>query len=113
MGWRKKALVRGSLAGLVVGGVLFAGAVAGGGLRAAAGAAAESAEARAQASIGGGGGCRWELAHVSARHDGPGAASLRTATMLLDQCSGRTWILVAGPRAGLEWRGVGRDFWPE
>ena len=75
-------------------------------------APAEVPEAKAQASIGGGG-CRWELAEVAARHDGPGAGSLRTATMLLDQCSGRTWILVAAPRAGLESRGVGRDFWPE
>ena len=64
-------------------------------------------ESRAQAP--GCGGCRWELAPVSARHDGPGAASLRAATMLLDQCSGRTWILVS-ERGGLEWRALGREW---
>ena len=72
----------------------------------------EAPEAAAQGAGAPGGGCRWELAEVAARHDGPGPPSLRTATMLLDQCSGRTWILVAAPRAGLEWRSVGGEFWP-
>ena len=71
----------------------------------------QAPEARELAAKHAAGCCRWELVHASARHDGPGTGSLRPATLLLDQCSGRTWLLVHSPRGGLEWRPVGRDLY--
>lgn len=57
-------------------------------------------------------GCRWEVAAGNVWREGPfdigsSPAALQPVTLLLDQCSGRTWTLVLhGP--SFEWRPVRR-----
>ena len=74
--------------------------------------AAGPAEVRTQAL--GGGSCRWEVVPAEPWSggplDGPVPRGPHMITLLLDQCSDRTWTLVFG-RGGLEWRAIGRE-WP-
>ena len=53
--------------------------------------------------------CRWELAAGTPWRDGPsGDGAAQPVTLLLDQCSGRTWTLVLD-RGAFEWRPVRRE----
>ena len=53
--------------------------------------------------------CRWELAAGTPWRESPsGGGAAQPVTLLLDQCSGRTWMLVLhGP--SFEWRPVRRE----
>ena len=47
--------------------------------------------------------CRWELAAVTGHGEHSAEAPRGPVTMLLDQCTGRTWLLRMGPRGEFEW----------
>ena len=73
-------------------------------------AQAGPAEVRTQAL--GTGSCRWDVVPAEPWNggpvDGPVPPGPHMITLLLDQCSGRTWALVYD-RGGLEWRAVRRE----
>ena len=58
------------------------------------------------------GACRWEVSDgvpwLDAPSVGPAPEALRPVTLLLDQCSGRTWTL-SFARGVFEWRPVRRE----
>lgn len=47
--------------------------------------------------------CRWELAAVTGHGEPSDEAPRGPVTMLLDQCTGRTWFLARTPRGDFEW----------
>ena len=91
---------RGLLPVSVLVGLLCLGAIVALALEAAADPEAVRAPERA---------CRWELAAGTPWRESPsGAGAAQPVTLLLDQCSGRTWMLVLhGP--SFEWRPVRRE----
>ena len=81
-------------------GLLCLGAIVAAALDAAADPEAVRAPERA---------CRWEVAAGTPWRDDPsGGGAAQPVTLLLDQCSGRTWMLVVHG-ASFEWRPVRRE----
>lgn len=77
-------------------------------------AAAQAREARAAPAAERGippaaGCCRWELAAVTGHGEPSDEAPRGPVTMLLDQCTGRTWLLRRGPRGEFEWSELTRS----
>lgn len=56
--------------------------------------------------------CRWELAAVTAHGEASDEAARGPVTMLLDQCTGRTWLLRSDPRGEFEWAELDRPVRP-
>ena len=80
-------------------------------------AAASAREARAAPAAERGisqpaGCCRWELAAVTAHGEASDEAPRGPVTMLMDQCTGRTWLLRSGPRGEFEWAELDRPVRP-
>lgn len=102
-----KAILQGALVGCVAALGPIAAMLAGSPAPAEQGA--PGAEVRAGVLAG----CRWEVVSAGPWNDGPQGPvppAPHAVTLLLDQCSGRTWVLVSG-RGGLEWRAIARE-WP-
>ena len=98
----KHVLIQGSILGLLAVAAIVAALLLGAGAR-AEGAAAEPALPE-RGVFPPGVCCRWELAvAVAGVGEVPAEPAQAAATMLLNQCSGRTWILSRGPRGEFEW----------